>query len=161
MWTPSRDGTLFLPYEPCDGNNGAPTLAAGTCERERLTTVPTILYVDDSPKALRLLSSVFQMCRYVVLTADDPRKALAMAETIEFDLAVFDYQLPHMSGVALARHIRRLRPEVPLLLFSAMVTLPEDELGAVDEVVAKGESLDLLLNKVRRLLKLRGKSPSP
>lgn len=55
---------------------------------------PTILYVDDSPKALRLRSLVFQMCGHAVLIADDPRKALAMAETTEFDLAVFDYQFP-------------------------------------------------------------------
>jgi len=122
--------------------------------------VPTILYVDDSLKALRLLSSVFQMCGYAVLTADDPHKALAMAETIEFDLAVLDYQLPHMSGATLARYIRHVKPEVPLLLFSAMVTLPEDELSAVDDFVAKGESVDLLLNKVRRLLISRGKLPS-
>jgi hypothetical protein len=65
-----------------------------------------------------------------------------------------------MSGAALPRYIRHVKPEVPLLLFSAMVTLPEDELGAVDDFVAKGESVDLLLNKVRRLLKSRGKLPS-
>lgn len=129
-------------------------------EARKAYNVPTILYVDDSPKALRLLGSVFQICGYTVLTADDPRKALTMTETMEFDLAVLDYQLPHMSGAALARDIRRLRPEVPLLLFSAMVTLPERELGAVDDFVAKGESVDLLLSKIRGLLESRGKLPS-
>jgi hypothetical protein len=37
-------------------------------ERE-IATVPTILYVDDNPKALRMHSAVFQMCGFRVVTA--------------------------------------------------------------------------------------------
>lgn len=47
-------------------------------EARKAYNVPTILYVDDSPKALRLLGSVFQMRGYTVLTADDPRRFVAV-----------------------------------------------------------------------------------
>ena len=125
-----------------------------TTERE-ITTVPTILYVDDNQKALRMLGAVFQMCGFTVVTAQDPGTALAMAETVAFDLAVLDYLLPDMNGALLAMHIRRVKPDVPLLLFSKIFSLPAEERCLVDEFVSKGESIDLLLYKVRRLLKLR------
>jgi CheY-like chemotaxis protein len=78
-----------------------------------------------------------------------------MAAMVAFDLAALDYQLPDMNGALLAMHIRLVKPDVPLLLFSAIVSLPAEERCLVDEFVSKGESIDLLLYKVRRLLELR------
>ena len=69
-----------------------------------------------------------------------------------FDLAVLDYELPHMSGIALARRMKSLRPGVPLVLYSGSVSIKDEELGAVDVYVAKGETIDVLLHKLRDLL---------
>ena len=112
----------------------------------------TVLCVDDNPKALRLLASVFQMCGYGVLTSDDPWKALELARRTPFDLVVLDYELPHMSGIALARRMKSLRPGVPLVLYSGSVSVTDEELRIVDAYVAKDETIDVLLHKLRTLL---------
>jgi CheY-like chemotaxis protein len=114
--------------------------------------MPIILCVDDSCRALRMLSSVFQMCGFSVLTAECPTHALSLVETTQFDLAVLDYEMPGLLGTALAREIRRIKPAVPILLHSGSVLIPEDELDAVDAFSAKGESVESFLFKVRELL---------
>jgi CheY-like chemotaxis protein len=114
--------------------------------------MPTILCVDDSCRALRMLSSVLRMCGFGVLTAECPIHALSLAETTQFDLAVLDYEMPGLFGTALAREIRRIKPAVPILLHSGSVLIPEDELAAVDACSAKGESVESFLHKVRELL---------
>jgi DNA-binding response OmpR family regulator len=117
-------------------------------------TMKTILCVDDHPGALSLLKSVFQKCGFAVFTAGDPLEAIASAEQTTFDLAVLDYELPNMSGISLAKSLRRIKPLVPLVLFSGCLSITDEELSAVDAYVAKGENINILLAKVRDLLHL-------
>ncbi len=112
----------------------------------------TILCVDDSPKTLRLLSSILEWCGYRVLTSRDPDAALRMARLSPFDLAILDYQLPNGNGTSLAKAIKKMKPDVPIMLFSGALPVTTDELDAVDECVSKGESVDDMLYKVRELL---------
>ena len=48
--------------------------------------------------------------------------------------------------------MRKQRPEVPILLLSAYVNLPQDVVTVVDFTVLKGEGPTELLSKVRRML---------
>ena len=89
-----------------------------------------------------------------MFTAGDPLEAIASAEQTTFDLAVLDYELPNMSGISLAKSLRRIKPLVPLVLFSGCLSITDEELSAVDAHVAKGENIDILLAKVRDLLHL-------
>jgi CheY-like chemotaxis protein len=114
--------------------------------------MPTILCVDDSPKTLRLLSAILQLCGYRVLTSGDTDTALRVASLKPFDLAILDYQLPSGNGTSLARAIKKMKPDVPIMLFSGALPLATDDLDAIDECVHKGESVDDMLHKVRALL---------
>jgi len=76
-------------------------------------TMKTILCVDDHSGALSLLESLFQKCGFVVFTAGDPLEAITSAQHTTFDLAALDYELPHMSGISLARRLRSIKPFVP------------------------------------------------
>lgn len=118
--------------------------------------MPTILCVDDSPKTLRLLGSILQLCGYSVLTARDPDAALKLAGLKRFDLAILDYQLPNRSGTSLAKAIKRVKPQIPIMLFSGAISLAIGELSDVDACVSKGESVDVMLHKVRNLLRQAG-----
>ena len=115
--------------------------------------MPTIFYADNNPKALRFLASVFEMCGYTVLTASEPCQALALVETAAFDLAILDYELPDTSSTLLTKEIRRIKPSVPVLLYSRRTAVYEEDLRLVDGLVAKSDNIDVLLRKLQDLLR--------
>jgi CheY-like chemotaxis protein len=112
----------------------------------------TVLYVDDNPKSSRLLTSVLEECGFRVITRNDPIEALALCRRTYFDLALLDYEMPSMTGARLAREIKHLMPEIPVVLISGRLTLPPEELEFVDSHFGFGTSLDDLLWTMRILV---------
>jgi len=112
----------------------------------------TVLYVDDNPKSSRLLTSVLEECGFRVITKNDPVETLAICQQTHFDLALLDYEMPLMSGAKLAREIKYLVPDVPVVLISGRETLPPSELASVDAHFGFGTSLDDLLWTMRILV---------
>ena len=117
-----------------------------------MDTRTTLLYVDDNPKSSRLLSSVLEECGFRVISKNDPTEALALCRRASFDLALLDYEMPAMSGARLAREIKYLMPEVPVVLISGRKAIPEPELEFVDAHFGFGTSLDDLLWTMRILV---------
>lgn len=110
-----------------------------------------VLCVDDNPLHLCLVTALCETEGYSVICADDPRKAIDLARKSSFDLAILDYELPHMNGTALARKLKRIRPRVRIVLLSGALAIPSEELKEIDEYIAKGESPCMLLSKMRCL----------
>jgi CheY-like chemotaxis protein len=113
----------------------------------------TVLYVDDNPKSSRLLSSVLEECGFRVISRNDPAEALLLCRRTYFDLALLDYEMPEMSGSRLAREIKYLVPEAPVVLISGRTSLPSSELEFVDAHFGFGTSLDDLIWTMRILTK--------
>src|SRR3984893_16340374 len=113
----------------------------------------TVLYVDDNPKSSRLLTSVLEECGFRVITKNDPVEALALCKRTYFDLALLDYEMPLMSGSQLAREIKFLVPDVPVVLISGRAALPATELTFVDAHFGFGSALDDLLWTMRILVR--------
>jgi CheY-like chemotaxis protein len=129
------------------------------CESEWGLTVMMnlgrIFYVDDNPKSRRLLTSVMKSCGFEVTTAGDPIEALSRIRKCSFDLALLDYQMPHLTGAQLAQKIKRSRPDVPVVVISGFSALPPFELIFVDAHVGRGATLDELLDTMRSLIHSR------
>jgi CheY-like chemotaxis protein len=115
----------------------------------------TIFYVDDNPKSRRLLTSVMRSCGFDVVSAGDPFEALSRIRKSSFDLALLDYQMPHLTGAQLARKIKSMKPEVPVVLISGFSALPAFELIFVDAHVGRGATLDDLLDTMQSLIHSR------
>jgi len=115
----------------------------------------TIFYVDDNPKSRRLLTSVIKSCGFDVVSAGDPVEALSRVRKSSFDLALLDYQMPHLTGAQLARNIKSMKPDVPVVLISGFSALPAFELIFVDAHVGRGATLDDLLDTMRSLIHSR------
>jgi len=113
----------------------------------------TVFYVDDNPKSSRLLTSVLEQSGFRVITKNDPIEALALCKRTYFDLALIDYEMPLMSGSQLAREIKFLVPDVPVVLISGRAALPAAELTFVDAHFGFGTALDDLLWTMRILVR--------
>jgi CheY-like chemotaxis protein len=116
-----------------------------------MDTRTTILYVDDNARSSRLLTSVLEQCGFRVIAKNDPAEALAICRRGSFDLALLDYEMPTMSGARLAREIKYLMPELPVVLISGRAEMPSPELEFVDAHFGFGTSLDDLLWTMRIL----------
>ena len=112
----------------------------------------TVFYVDDNPKARRLLASVMRSCGFDVVSAGDPIDAISRAKTGSFDLALLDYQMPKLSGGELAQKIKCFKPDLPIVLISGFSFLPPAELLFVDAHIGRGATLDELLETMRLLI---------
>src|SRR5258708_20460811 len=113
----------------------------------------TVFYVDDKCEFGRLLTSVLEECGFRVITKNDPLEALALCGRTYFDLALLDYEMPLMSGTQLARKIKFLVPEVPVVLLSGRTALPATELTFVAAHFGFGTVLDDLLWTMRILVR--------
>ncbi|MFZ3263107.1 MAG: response regulator [Terriglobales bacterium] len=111
----------------------------------------TVLYVDDNPKSSRLLAHVLDESGFRVISKNDSVEALALCRKIHFDLALLDYEMPAMTGAQLAREIKSLMPEIPVVLISGRITMPPAEIAFVDAHFGFGTSLDDLLWSMRIL----------
>lgn len=80
-----------------------------------------LLVVDDNDTNLKILSLQTQKWGTETTAFDNPLKALeALKGGDAFDLAILDMHMPQMDGVALARAIGQINPDLPMILFSSL-----------------------------------------
>lgn len=86
---------------------------------ESLTESGTVLLVDDEPFIRMSTADMLTDLGYSVLEAGSAEEALRlMGEGKTFDILVTDHLMPGMSGVALAKELRKSIPQLPVLLVS-------------------------------------------
>ena len=110
-----------------------------------------MLCIDDHPNALAGWSLYLHQAGYGVLTATDPNEGLELFATRPVDAVLLDYTMPGMDGPEVARSMKRMKPAVPILLFSGHV-LPKLAVEEADAVLFKGEPPQNVLSKLDELL---------
>ncbi|MBI2218762.1 MAG: response regulator [Candidatus Rokubacteria bacterium] len=80
----------------------------------------TLLLVEDEDEVRSLAREILQVCGYTVLEAANPAEALRVwnRQGTQIHLVVTDVVMPGMSGRELAEHVRRSRPDLPVLFVS-------------------------------------------
>jgi len=111
-----------------------------------------ILCVDDEVVGLRVRKILLERAGYQVLTAADGYSGLELFATQPVDAVVLDYAMPEMNGDEVAIALKRLNPNIKILLFSAYVKFPEEVLQWVDGFAVKGEHPAALFNALQQLL---------
>jgi PAS domain S-box-containing protein len=101
-----------------------------------------VLLVDDEAPLLAVTAEVLSRLGYDAVSFDDSHDALAAfeAEPERFDVVVTDEVMPGLTGTALARALRRRRPDLPIVLLSGYSgpILTQDALAAgVSELLTK------------------------
>jgi PAS domain S-box-containing protein len=79
-----------------------------------------VLFVDDEPILVELGEEMMKKLGYHVVTRTSSIEALKVfnAEPNRFDLVISDQTMPNITGVQLAKEIRKIRADIPIILFS-------------------------------------------
>lgn len=117
----------------------------------------TILLVEDEEAILRLSKIVLERFGYNVLAADTPKKALAIAESLEepLHLLLTDVVMPEMNGKELTRKIEKMKSDIRVLYMSGYTGDVIMHQGILEEDVnflQKPFSVNSLAAKVREVL---------
>jgi len=91
----------------------------------------TILIAEDEEKMRRVLEVNLQD-QYQVLLAKDGEEALRLFEENEVSLLLTDMRMPEKDGLSLLHEVKRLRPEIPVVLITAYGTI-ESAVSAMKE----------------------------
>src|SRR5258708_601542 len=117
-----------------------------------ITKRQTVFYIDDNPRALRVLTSVLEGRGYKMVIACNTGEALERMERNAFGLVLLTYRLPRMISFKLAREIKRLSPGTPIILVSGHTLMAPEEFAYIDAYVGKDATLDSLLTPMRLLI---------
>ena len=80
-----------------------------------------VLVVDDEVHILHVVSLKLRNAGYQVITAQDGREALELAQVECPDLIITDYQMPYLSGLELCQRLQHIPStrRIPALMLTA------------------------------------------
>jgi len=110
---------------------------------------PQILCIDDSEAQLWLRARVLEKNGFSVLNASTAVRALDLLRRNPVCLILSDHMLTESRGAELAVKMRRIKPHVPLVLYSGA---PPDTLRNVDCFIQKDESVESFVAIIRGLV---------
>jgi len=79
---------------------------------ERSPVRKRILIVEDEPSVLNLMAQAMGMEGYLVLTAQNGQKALAVIRDMHVDFIICDVKMPDCNGEAFYDEVQRVRPQL-------------------------------------------------
>ena len=112
---------------------------------------PTLLCVDDNQSALHIRKLVLESAGYAVMIASDSAAAMALFSASSVDMVVSDHFLQDCTGIELAAAMKKLKPDVPIVIISGLVEAPEG-MEHADLFICKGDSPPEVLRKISELL---------
>ncbi len=114
-----------------------------------------ILYVDDDESIVFLMKRLLERKGFSVsgFTSQEDALAAVRAAPGQFSLAVTDYNMPGLSGLEVARALRQIRADLPIVMVSGYLTeeiLAQAPAAGVSEVVFKPNTANELCDVVER-----------
>lgn len=113
-----------------------------------------ILCVDhrETEVELGLLKRVLERAGYRVLATLNPHEALEIFRANRIDLVLTEHIVPRSGGPTLAERLKRLKPHVPIAIYSADWAPSPDDMRFAEMFITKLVSADELLDTIELLL---------
>jgi len=123
--------------------------SSGTRSRISGTPKPLILCLEDNPKYLALRKKVLEHEGYEIISVTTAGEAVKALHQFPICATIADHLLQGVTGAQLARDMKKIKPQVPIILFSGAV--PEN-LDGVDVYLNKAEPTAKFLEIVRAVV---------
>lgn len=118
-----------------------------------------ILYVEDEPFLGRIVKESLESRDFEVNMASDGNQATTLFGKIKPDICVLDVMLPQKDGYAIAKEIRTVNPNIPIIFVTAK-TQTEDLLKGFEsggnDYLRKPFSMEELIVRINNLIKISG-----
>ena len=117
---------------------------------------PRVLLVEDDPNLGNLLLEYLQAKEYDTTLATNGKEGLTQFKNNVFDVCIFDVMMPIMDGFTLAREVRKLDAETPIVFLTAK-SMKEDTIEGFnaggDDYLTKPFSMEELLLRLKAILR--------
>jgi two-component system, chemotaxis family, chemotaxis protein CheY len=126
-------------------------------DRKKRGTGKTVLVVDDNAAIRKMLTTAFLSDGFKKCEeADNGKECIELARQIKPDLIVLDLSMPVMNGLEAATELRKLFPNLPMILFTVYDTssLLEEQASraGINLVLSKSVKLSTLINEAHKLI---------
>jgi DNA-binding response OmpR family regulator len=125
-------------------------------------TQATILLVDDEELLRAGVQEMLEMQGFTVITAPNGQQALLCLNEQIIDLVITDLVMPKMDGIDFVQQLRKVRPDVPVIVVSGSTRNIMERYG-IDTIQVPGADASLpkpfkgvdLVAQIRELLESR------
>jgi PAS domain S-box-containing protein len=117
VWSESGKGSRFTVFLPISSD---PLPMEQSVAAQAIPGTATILIVDDEEVVVEVGRRMLESLGYKAIIAENGKKALELVATgkEQIDLVILDLIMPELDGSKVFAELRRLRPEIPVLLAS-------------------------------------------
>jgi CheY-like chemotaxis protein len=115
------------------------------------STLKTILCIDDDDGELEYQRVLLERRGYAVLTARSARQGIQLASVCVLAAVIVDYHMPEMNGHEVATEMKRITPQVPIVMVSSDEKIREQALLVVDAFLPKDEAPKRLWPEIARV----------
>jgi DNA-binding response OmpR family regulator len=116
----------------------------------------TILLVEDDPNLSDVLKDYLDLLGYQVIHAADGEMGLILFRKSGIDLCILDVMLPKKDGFSLARNIREINKQVPIIFLTARGLMEDKVIGfkaGCDDYISKPFSSEELSLRIEAILR--------
>lgn len=123
-----------------------------------------ILIVDDENAIRRVLRATLPASGFEIVESARGDEAISLVRLSPFDVVVLDMNMPGMGGLAVCRAIRRINPDVPILMLTVRDS-EDDKVSALDagadDYVTKPFAIRELVARLNALVRRSRKPETP
>ncbi|SEO18430.1 DNA-binding response regulator, OmpR family, contains REC and winged-helix (wHTH) domain [Flavobacterium sp. CF108] len=115
-----------------------------------------ILVIEDDQRVAELIQRGLEEQGFIVTLAYDGLSGKKLAFNNDYDLIITDIILPKLDGLDLCKEISRIKPELPIIMLTALGTTDDKVEGfdaGADDYLTKPFEMRELLVRIRALLK--------
>jgi len=115
-----------------------------------------ILCVDDDKEIIQSYKNLFRNLFNKVFISTNPLKAIEIFKKTKIDLVITDYLMPQMNGIEFSKEIRKIDPQIPIILITAFNEyhiLKEALENNITYFLTKPFSIKILLNVLDKIKK--------
>lgn len=148
-------GTTFNILLPVAEQSDIPVSETDDGPTEKPKAVANILVIEDEDAIRETLSEMLELGGHTITLAENGEVGLKCFKEAQFDIVFTDLGMPGISGWEVARAVRAMREDIPIIMVTGWgvgIGHEEMEQNGVDEVLAKPFDIDFVLDLVQRII---------